>query len=88
MALGSGSVSISAARLYSFMDELGFVILKRERGIPSLAMCERCNLKFFTARELSDYPVEAEKYLWGRFNAHKCKLQDFPIRANKRAVNQ
>ena len=70
------------------MDELGFVILKRERGIPSLAMCQRCKLKFFTTPELSDDLVEAEKYLWGKFNVHKCNLKEFPIRANKRAVNQ
>lgn len=70
------------------MDEVRFVILKRERGIPSLAMCQRCKLKFFTAREVSSDLVEAQEYLWGKFSAHTCNLKDFLIRANKRFVNQ
>jgi hypothetical protein len=69
------------------MDELGFVILQRERKTPSLAMCERCKIKFFTPRELSDNPVKAEEFLRGRFADHECKLRDFP-RRQKRAVNQ
>jgi len=70
------------------MDELGFVILKRERKTPSLAMCQRCKIKFFTPRELSDYPTEAEEYLWNRFNTHECKVREFLVRTQKRAVNQ
>lgn len=72
----------------AFMDELSFVILKREGGIPSLAMCQRCKLKFFAPREVSDKRDDAEKYLRDRFYAHTCKLKDFPVRADERAVNQ
>jgi hypothetical protein len=70
------------------MDESGFVILKRERKTPSLAMCQRCKIKFFTPRELSDRPTEAEEYLWSRFRAHDCKVREFLVRTQKRAVNQ
>jgi hypothetical protein len=69
------------------MDELSFVILKREHRTPSLAMCQRCKIKFFTPRELNDDPIKAEEYLRGRFSTHECKLCDFPWQP-KRAVNQ
>ena len=76
------------ATLSATMDELGFTILRHDRKTPSLAMCQRCKIKFFTPRELSDDPIKAEAFLWGRFNVHKCKVQDFPVRTQKTAVNQ
>jgi hypothetical protein len=69
------------------MNEQGFVILKRERETPSLAMCQRCEIKFFTPHELANDPTEAEVFLRGRFMVHKCKALDFLVRA-QRAVNQ
>ena len=70
------------------IDEQGFIILKHERKASSLAMCQRCEFKFFTPPELSKNPIEAEEALLrSRFNAHKCKVRDFPVSA-KRAVNQ
>jgi len=51
-----------------------FVILKRERQTASLAMCQRCKIKFFTPRELTDKRNEAEHFLWNRFFDHKCLI--------------
>jgi hypothetical protein len=65
------------------MDELGLVILQRERTTPSLAMYQRCKTKFFTPRELSANPVKAEEFLRGRFNDHERKLRDFPRRQKR-----
>jgi hypothetical protein len=70
------------------MDELGFVIIKWERKTPSLAMCQHCEIKFFTVRELSDDPVKAERFLRARFVAHNCKVRDIRVRLQKKAVNQ
>ena len=68
------------------MDEQGFVVIKRERKTPSLAMCQRCKIKFFTPRELSNDPIEAEAFLWGRFNARKCKT--FPYVPRELSINE
>jgi hypothetical protein len=69
------------------MDEQDFIVIKHQRKTPSLAMCQRCEFKFFTPRELSNDPIEAEAFLWGRFKAHKCKVRDFPV-STQRAINQ
>jgi hypothetical protein len=69
------------------MNEQGFVIIKREQKTPSLAMCQRCEIKFFTPRELSSDPIKAEAFLWNRFSDHKCKVRDFPVRTRS-AINQ
>jgi len=70
------------------MPDSGFVILKRERQTPSLAMCQRCKIKFFTPRALTNDPREAEEYLWGRFVNHKCPFVIFPSPFHKKAANQ
>jgi len=59
--------------LYGAMAERRLVILKHLAKTPVLAMCERCHVKFFTPRELTHLPVEAEENLWQRFASHECK---------------
>ena len=39
----------------------------------SFAMCERCHLKFFTPKELTKKPVDAEANLRQKFEMHDCK---------------
>ena len=70
------------------MPDPDFVILKRELQTPSLAMCQRCKVKFFTPRELSDKRNEAEDFLWGRFFVHKCRMVTLRSRTLQKAVNQ
>ena len=41
---------------------------------PFFAKCEMCGLKFFTPKELTKKPVEAEANLRERFNSHECKV--------------
>ena len=57
----------------SIMDQQDFAIIKHERKTPILAMCKLCETKFFTPRELSNMPNEAEAFLFERFNQHQCK---------------
>jgi hypothetical protein len=70
------------------MADSDFVILKREGQTPSLAMCQRCKVKFFTPPELTDKRNEAEDFLWGRFFDHKCRVVTLPSRTHEKAVNQ
>ena len=58
------------------MDERDFVIIKRERETPTLAMCRKCEIKFFTPRELTYSPTKAAEFLLERFRAHRCKVRD------------
>jgi hypothetical protein len=64
------------------MAERRLTILKRLGKTPVLGMCERCRVKFFTPRELTFLPAEAEDNLWQRFNSHQCKPEagQSPIR--------
>jgi hypothetical protein len=55
------------------MAERRLVILKHSGKTPTLAMCERCQLKFFTTRELTRRPAEAEENLREKFKSHECK---------------
>lgn len=70
------------------MQDSDFVILKREHQTPSLAMCQRCKIKFFTPRELTDKRNEAENFLWGRFVEHKCHVAALQSHSHRKAVNQ
>jgi len=45
------------------MAERRLTILAYVHKTPSFAMCERCHLKFFTPKELTKKPVEAEANL-------------------------
>jgi hypothetical protein len=60
------------------MAERRLVILKREGETPVMGMCERCQVKFFTPRELTHLPRDAENYLWHKFNRHECKYIPIP----------
>jgi hypothetical protein len=55
------------------MAERRLVILKLVGKTPVLGMCERCQIKFFTPRELTYLPAEAEQNLWYKFSCHECK---------------
>ena len=68
------------------MAERRLIILKRLGKTPVLAMCERCRVKFFTPRELSFLPAEAEDNLWQRFSSHQCKHEggQAPIRLTRK----
>jgi hypothetical protein len=50
-----------------------FVILKYVHKTPSLATCERCNIKFFTPSELMGRSLQAEDHLREKFASHTCK---------------
>jgi hypothetical protein len=55
------------------MAERRLVILKHSDKTPMMGMCEKCHIKFFTPRELTHLPLEAENNLWRKFNGHVCK---------------
>jgi hypothetical protein len=65
------------------MAERRLTILKRLGKTPVLGMCEKCRFKFFTPRELTYLPAEAEGNLWQRFNSHQCNHEEgqAPIRS-------
>jgi hypothetical protein len=54
------------------MAERRLVIVKRLGKTPVLGMCDKCQARFFTPRELTYLPAEAEKNLSQRFNSHVC----------------
>jgi hypothetical protein len=58
------------------MIEKRMLILNYKGKTPFLASGERCQLKFFTPRELSHKPVEAEQNLQNRFEIHDCRPDD------------
>ena len=43
-----------------------------------MAACKRCHVKFFVARHLKARPLDAQAYLWRKFQEHRCKVEDFP----------
>jgi hypothetical protein len=55
-----------------------FIVLKREGDMPTMAMCKRCQIKFFTPREVLKDPVEAEVFLLRKFLTHDCKVKRTP----------
>lgn len=57
------------------MAESRLAILMYSDKTPSFAMCERCHLKFFTPRHLTNDPVEAEGNLRLKFEWHECKIR-------------
>jgi len=62
------------------MAERRLVILQHSGKTPVLAMCDSCRLKFFTPRELTHRPAEAEENFQEKFKSHKCKTRVGPIR--------
>ena len=65
-----------------------FIVLKYDYRTPSLAMCRRCKVKFFTLHILTLDPIGAEQYLRGKYQAHDCKIEEFPSQPwpSRRAV--
>ena len=57
------------------MAERSLVIVKRLGNTPVLGMCDICHIKFFTPRELSYRPAQAEEHLQEQFNRHECKRE-------------
>jgi len=53
------------------MLERRLSVLKYLGKTPFFATCERCHIKFFTARELK--LVEAEQNMQEKFDSHKCR---------------
>jgi len=49
------------------------VIVKRLGKTPVLGMCDKCQARFFTPRDLTYLPTQAEENLWQSFNSHVCK---------------
>jgi hypothetical protein len=70
------------------MAERRLTILKRSGNTPVLGMCERCRFKFFTPRELTYLPAEAECNLWQRFNSHQCNLGEGQARRIRKNLTQ
>ena len=52
-------------------EETAFSDLKYHNGIPVLAVCTRCQLKFLTPVEMKD-SVDANEYLWKKYSEHSC----------------
>jgi hypothetical protein len=65
------------------MNERQLAILKYSGKTPSFAMCERCRLKFFTPKELTNNPAAAEANLREKFEGHDCKLPAAPVRITR-----
>jgi hypothetical protein len=65
------------------MAERRLTILRYSGKTPSFAMCEKCRLKFFTPRELTNEPVKAEANLRQKFEVHNCKIAVFTAQPTK-----
>jgi len=55
------------------MADRRLTILAYVHKTPSFAMCERCHLKFFTPKELTKKPIDAEANLRQKFEMRDCK---------------
>jgi hypothetical protein len=55
------------------LQERRFIVLKFLGGIPSMAACERCHLKFFAPLGRFGTPGEPENAMREKFDAHECK---------------
>ncbi len=42
---------------------------------PTLARCQRCDLKFFTLTKMHKDPLGSAKYLEDKFHAHSCVVR-------------
>jgi hypothetical protein len=55
------------------MAERRLTILAYINKTPSFAMCDKCHLKFFTPKELTKKPAEADANLRQKFEIHECR---------------
>ena len=53
-------------------NETGFSILKYYGPTPVLAVCVKCQLKFFTPAQMMKDWDAAEEYLWKKYKSHRC----------------
>jgi hypothetical protein len=66
---GAKSVSVRAATRR-------FRIVKREKNIPVLGVCEYCNAEFSADPATIGQPKDAHAHIQQQFIAHKCKRLD------------
>ena len=69
----------------SLAYEIGFSILKYRGQTPILAVCVRCDLKFFTPSEVMKDDEAAGQYLLMKFLGHRCAAT-FPHDENERTL--
>jgi hypothetical protein len=69
------------------MAERRLTILAYIDKTPSFAMCDKCHLKFFTPKELTKKPAEADANLRPKFEIHECRYEG-QIRAVGRPVRR
>jgi hypothetical protein len=55
------------------MAERRLTILACIDKTPSFGMCDKCHLKFFTPKELTKKPAEADANLRQKFEMHECR---------------
>ena len=60
------------ATLLAVMAERNFKILAYADKVPTMACCEKCQIKFFTLPSFRLDHVRAEHYLRDKFAQHKC----------------
>jgi hypothetical protein len=79
---------ITKALIGELLVQNDFIILAYTGQAPNLAMCRRCDVKFFTPHVPRLDATKAEKYLREKFAAHKCIGGDFSSRywQSRRAV--
>ena len=77
----SGALVGNLCHTGPMLQPADFVILRCEGQTPSLAMCQRCQIKFFASRELTHRGQEAREFLFGRFLDHKCQRPVTPSMA-------
>ncbi len=56
------------------MQEREFIVLRHEGKIPAMAVCGKCQQKFFTPDSYYGDVIGAEQYLIGKFSEHRCEL--------------
>jgi hypothetical protein len=54
------------------MPERNFIVLRYQGKIPAMAVCGKCQQKFFTPDSYYGDVIGAEQYLLGKFNEHQC----------------
>jgi hypothetical protein len=58
------------------MAKRGFRIVKREKNIPVLGMCESCHAQFTADPGTIGRPQDAHAFIQKQFIVHKCKRLD------------
>ena len=61
--------------ILGWRTERRFVIVRHEGKLPAMALCAKCQLKFFTPATFARDPVGAELYLLDKFDLHECRQE-------------